>query len=471
MPSDDERSLPPVRVPLTLMQQEMWDWLERWPRSQELFNDTIRITFPGPFDADVVRRVVEFLVARHEPLRTTLHRDENGTTYQSIAPQLDLDLKVVDLTALPPGEREVELERLVAAQHAEPIDITAGPLFHASVIRTGDAEAVLALTLEHIISDQTTDSILYAELQDVYTALAQGREPTLPSLPIQYADFAIWQAQWLTEERLRAGVLYWRNQLRGMPLDVALPCDRTREPDGDKRTACVDFFIRPEVQAALERLARDTRSTLFIVSVAAVQSLLFQYTEEPDVALLTTFHGRDRPELEGLVGMFAGVALLRGDLSGDPSFEDVIEGAKAAVLGMIEHHYVPFDMVVEALVADLRAQGVEETPQAPVSVEFFHAAEGPLRSGMSLVVRRPERERHLSADSTDVHDTLNPLAFRIFGGAEMWGRVSYHEAVFDRGTIERLVCELKALLSAVALDPGARLSSLPPVDRRVRTAS
>ncbi|HEX2699953.1 MAG TPA: condensation domain-containing protein [Acidimicrobiales bacterium] len=460
MGDQDDEKLPPIRVPLSLRQQEIWDWLAQWPKAAGFYNDTIRVTLAGRPSVDLVRQVLDFVVERHEPLRTTFHEDGEGT-YQSIGPTVEFDVPFVDLTSLPPAERDVELQRLLVAQNAEPLDLRTGPPFRVALYKTGDNACELAITLQHIISDQTTDSILYGELLEAHAAFARGEKPDLPTLPIQFADFAIWERQWLTEDRLREGCDYWRAQLRGMPLDVDLPCDRPRRHDGDKRTSGIDFFVPPDVHAGLDRLTRDTSSTLFIVFVAAAQCLLARCTGETDAVVLTTFHGRDRRELEGMMGIFAGAALLRSDLSGDPTFRQVVDRARGAVLGMLEHQFVPFDTVVDAVVADLRAQGVDAFPQVPLSIEFFHAPRGRLLSGMSLIERRPDVEGHVSAESADIDDIINPLAFRIFGGDQLWGRLSYHDAVFDQATVEHTVADFKALLSVVSVDPGVRLSALP----------
>ncbi len=448
-----------IRVPLSLRQEEMWDWLERWPQSKNLFNETIRLTLRVKTSPDLARQVIEYLVERHEPLRTTFRKDELGA-YQSIAPSVPVTLSVESLADVRPEEREAELLRRVSAHDRQPIDVSEGPVFRATLFEVDDQASELVLTVSHIISDQTTDSILYAEMRAVYEALVADSTPDLPPLPLQFADYAIWERQWLDDDYLAGGCRYWCEALKGMPLDLPLPYDRPKTPDGDKQTRGIDFFVPEDVRDALERLTRETRSTFFILVVAAVQALLVSATGQTDVVVLTTFHGRDRPELAGVMGIFAGVGLLRCDLDGDPTFVQVVERARRAVLGMLEHHYVPFDRVVSALIDDLRKEGVEAVPQVPVSVEFFHTTQDGAQAGMLLTEPRPAVEGHVSPGSPGLYDTINPLAFRLFGGDGLWGRLSYHDAVFDRSTAERFVDDFKLLLAAAANDPDLRLSHL-----------
>ena len=450
----------PIRVPLSLRQEEMWEWLVRWPQSKHLFNETVRTTLPGGTPPELARRTIEYLVDRHEPLRTTFRIDDEGT-YQSIATSVPVELPVVRLAGGRREDLEAELRDRVRAHDTEPIDTGRQPIFRATLFEMGDDASELVLTIPHLISDQTTDSILCVEMRTVFEALAAGALPQLPALPLQFADYAIWEREWLTEQYIRQGCHYWSEMLRGMPLDMHLPYDRPKSPDGDKTTSGIDFLLPTEVHDGLDRLAKETRSTFFILSVAAVQALLARATGQTDVVVLTTFHGRDRPELERVMGFFAGAALLRSNLEGDPTFVQVIERARRAVLGMLEHHYVPFDRVVAALVDDLRGEGTDVVPQVPVSVEFFHTSADLEQVGMSSLESRPAVEGPTSSASPGLYDTLNPLAFRLFGGDGSWGRISYHDAVFDRSTVERLTADFKLLLAVVADDPDIRLSRLP----------
>jgi non-ribosomal peptide synthetase component F len=256
-----------------------------------------------------------------------------------------------------------------------------------------------------------------------------------------------------------------------MPLDIPLPHDRPPSPTGSKSTSAVDFSIPADVTAAITDLCRRSRSTTYILTVAAVQALVALYTGRSDIVLLTTVNRRDRPELQGVVGPIANGALLRSDLSGDPSFAEVVRRARAAVLAMFEHKHLPLEHIVDQLRAHLLAAGVEQHPQVPVSVEFFQVPTGPSPSDRPLDGGPPAAERHVSAGSTDVKDIFNPLAIRLFADDDrLWGRLAYHDAVFDRATAERLVAELKALLEAVAHDETLRLSELPPVSSAQRYA-
>ncbi|HEX2699957.1 MAG TPA: condensation domain-containing protein [Acidimicrobiales bacterium] len=455
------------RVPLSLGQQEIWNHLQTWPAVEHLFHDTVRIPLPGPADHELASAVVDRLLRRHELLRTAFRGDEAGQPYQSIAATVVAPpVGVVDLSALAPDVREEELHRLLALQHAEPFDVSIAPLLHAGLFATGADTSLLALTIHHLVSDIATEGILAADITELHRALASGDEPELPPLPLQYADFAVWQRRLVAERGVDAERNWWLRTLDGMPLDIPLPHDRPPSPTTSKRTSCVEFVVPADVHASMQRICREERSTLFIVSVAAVQTLVAQYTGRTDIVVLTTLNGRDRHELERIVGPIANGALLRADLSGDPSFLEIVQRSRAAVLAVFEHQHLPLEQVVGALRERLVAAGIEQHPQVPVSVEFFHTSQGHGQQAGSVPACPPGGQRHIGAGSAEVQDTYNPLAFRMFGdGHQMWGRLAYHEAVFDQATAERLAVEFRRLLTAVAHDPDLRISELPAVGR------
>lgn len=455
------------RVPLSLIQEEIWKFLRTWPAMERLLHDTVRIPLPGPADHQLACAVVDHLLRRHELLRTAFRGDDEGRPYQSIgATAAAPPLAVVDLTTLAPDDREEELHRLVGLQHGEPFDISTAPLLRAGLFATDAGSSVLALTTHHLVSDIATEAILAADVTELHRALSAGDEPKLPPLPLQYADFAVWQRQVVAERGVDAEREWWLRTLDGMPLDIPLPHDRPPSPTTSRRTSCFEFVLPADVHAAMQRICREERITLFIVSVAAVQTLVAQYTGRTDIVVLTSLNGRDRPELEGIVGPIANGALLRSDLAGDPSFLQVVQRARGAVLAMFEHQHLPLEQVVEALRERLVAAGIEQHPQVPVSVEFFHAGHGHGQQAGSVPACPPGGHRHIEAGSPEVKDIFNPLAFRVFGdGHRMWGRLAYHEAVFDRHTAERMAVEFERLLTAVAHDPELRISELPAVGR------
>jgi len=255
---------------------------------------------------------------------------------------------VVDLRGLPEGERESQVPALAQADLQRPFDLTQGPLMRATLLRLADAEHVLLLTLHHIISDGWSDGVFWRELAVLYQAFANGRPSPLPPLSIQYADFATWQQQWQREEVLDTPLAYWQQQLTGVSM-LQLPTDHPRPAVQTFRGARHWLTLSPTLTQALKALSQGHGVTLFMTLLAAFQTLLHRYSGQDDIAVGTLIANRHRAELEGLIGFFVNILVLRTDLSGDPSFRELLERVRAVTLGAYEHQDVPYEKVLEAL--------------------------------------------------------------------------------------------------------------------------
>lgn len=450
---------PGTRVPLSLAQEQMLG-LEMKTDRPGLYNVTAQHRLTGPVDADVVRRALAHLVSRHETLRTSFGTEPDAP-YQVVAASVPVELAVFDLGAMSPAEREQDLVRRICEQDALAFDLAAAPLFRFHLYRLDDRTCVLAATFDHMITDGTSAYVFLSELAEVYEAFAAGQAPRLRDLPVQYADFAIWQRRWLTDDRLQAQVEYWRQKLAGMPLDPAVPFDRVPVAP-TRRIASRELAVAPSAYQAIQGLAHATRSTVFIVSVAAVQSLLSRYGGLTDIVLSTTLSGRQRSELEGLIGFFAGIARIRTDLSGDPPFEDVVARARDSVLGMFEHQDVPFMRVREALFPRFGEHtGGPGHPLAalPVEFQYFHAAHDGWAPGLA-VVEQPGPDKGPS--ELFFRGQLHPLSITLLDdGRQLWGEIRYKLDFYDETTVEALAGDLVRLIDAVTGDPRLRLSQLP----------
>ncbi|MDQ4132559.1 MAG: amino acid adenylation domain-containing protein [Actinomycetota bacterium] len=441
---------PGTRIPLGLAQEQMWR-LEVKAVPQGLYNITALHRFSEPVDRSALRRAVALVTERHETLRTGFLTD-SGQPSQEVAETVTVELPVVDLTDVPDGEQERELQRLVAAQDAEPFELSTPPLLRSRLYDLGPA-AVLALTLDHLICDGTSAYILLGEVTAAYDAVVAGRTPDLPPLEIQFADFALWQRATVTQERLQTQLDYWMQKLDGMPLGPAVPFDhRPEKPTRRIRQRTV--VVPPAVYEALERVARTTQSTMFVVCVAAVDALLSRAGGVTDVVLSTTLSGRQRREVEGLIGMFAGISRLRTDLSSDPTFSEIVLRARETVWGMFEHQDIPFMEVRRALVPGFPTADVEVAAVLPNELGYFRVAhqEGARGAG---IVERP-------ADELFFRGQLHPLSVTFLDdGRTLWIELSHKLDWYDDATVERLAGGLERLLAAVSRDPGLRLSALP----------
>ncbi len=301
-------------------------------------------------------------------------------------------------------------------------------------------------------------------MMTAYEAARRGDPPRLPALPVQYADFAVWQRRWLIDDRLEAQFEYWTDKLAGMPSGPALPFDHV--PDTmTRRIARRHFSVPQSVYCRAEALARSEQATLFVICVGAVSALLSRLGDTTDVVLSTTLSGRQRNELENVIGMFAGVARIRTGLDGDPTFTEVVSRARETVLGLFDHQDVPFMWVRDALFPDFPkgVSGVQLAEILPVEILYFHASHDHWAPG-SAVVGRPGPEP--PADDVYVRGQLIPLNITFYDdGTQMWGHISYKLDFYDPETVDRLAAGLEKLLAAAADHPTLRLSELPPPSR------
>lgn len=460
-----ERAAPPLQpqprdpgqhVPLTLSQQQMWR-LETTADPPGLFNVTAMRRFPGTVDEAALRSALAHLLDRHEPLRTSFGVLD-GAPHQMVAPAVSVELDVVDLSGTPAVARDAEVHRLVGVRDAHPFDLGVAPLVRACLYRLGEDGAVLAATFDHLVCDGTSAYVFLSELAAAYHAYAAGGQPVLRSLPVRYTDYALWQARSLAPERLEAQVEYWKRTLEGMPMGPAVPFDRVpRQPS--RRIVARPVSVAPPLYARLQSLARRTRSTVFIVTVAITQALCSRWSGATDVVFSTTLSGRQHAELDGLIGCFHGVGRIRADLTGDPPLETVVARVRERVLGLFEHSDVPFMRIRQAVQADFPAAGPALLAAAPTEFQYFHTAHDEWAPGTG-VVERPGPDK--GPDELYFRGQLHPLVVTFLDdGTQLWGELRYKVDFYDAATIERFADDLHRLLEAVTRDPSLRLAQLP----------
>jgi len=449
---------PGDRAPLSLAQAQMLE-LQLAADPPGLFNVTAQHRFSTPAAPETVAAALDVMVERHETLHTRILLEE-GSAWQVVEPPKPVELVVDDLTAVAPADLDDALRQRVSEIDAIAFDLSRAPLMRAHLIALGDQGSDLVVTFDHLVCDMTAAYIFLDELSAVYDALVAGRRPELRPVAVQYADFAIWQQAWLTEERLSAQYDYWRRKLADMPMGSVIPFDHL--PDTPtRRIGHRDFSVSVEVCAPLRRLARSTGATPFVVCVAAVEALLSRAGGKTDLVLSTTLSGRQRNELEGVMGMFAGMARIRTDLAGDPTFFETVRRARETVIGLFDHQDIPFMRVRQALFPDFPEQrSVLATAQAiPVELLYFHASHDHWAPG-SAVVEHPDADT--GADRFFVRGQMHPLSVTFFDdGSQMWGEFSYKLDFYDEATIEALAVGLERLLAAVGAEPDQRLSELP----------
>jgi hypothetical protein len=446
-----QRPSQPRYAPLSFAQERLW-FLDQFQPGTTLYNIPAAINFPGALNLTALQQSLDEIVRRHEALRTSFARHA-GQTVQVIHPPAPLPLPLTDLRRLPPSQRQPALDRLATAEAQRPFDLRRGPLLRAHLVRRHDHDHLLLLTMHHIISDGWSMGLFFRELATLYAAPAPARTSTLPPLPIQYADFAQWQRTWLQGARLTRLLAYWRAQLTGAPPALALPTDHPRPPVQSFRGATQMFSIGAAVTSGLKALAQASGVTLFMLLVAAFQTLLSRYTGQEDVVVGTPIANRNRSETEGLIGFFVNTLVLRTRLTGDPSFRRLLERVREVTLGAYEHQDLPFERLVEELQPERTlnqnplVQVVFALQNIPTWVQPSADAPPPADDAA------PPAEMSTGTSKFELTVSLGELGPNLFGAFE------YATDLFEPPTIARMIEHFKTLLADIVANPDQRLSS------------
>ncbi|MEO3746496.1 condensation domain-containing protein, partial [Plantactinospora sp. B5E13] len=324
--------------PLSFGQEALW-FIEQLSPGGSSYNVPRVYRLRGAVDLAALRAALTVVVRRHEVLRT-VYRATDGVPHQVVLPA-GVELPVTDLADLPAAQAAERAMREAAEEARRPFDLAAGPLFRARVVRLAEAEYLLCLTMHHICTDGWSLGVIAEELSEAYAALAAGREPALPELPVQFGDFAVWQREWLRGDALERRLGYWQERLAGVPA-LELPADRPRPPVPSFSAEAFTDRRDARFCARLRAFAQEHGVSLFVVLAAAVKVVLSRYSGQDDVAVGATVLGRDEPELERLVGYFTNLVVLRTDLSGDPSFVELLGRVRDVTLGAYDNE-VPFE--------------------------------------------------------------------------------------------------------------------------------
>ncbi|MBV9774031.1 MAG: amino acid adenylation domain-containing protein, partial [Gemmatimonadetes bacterium] len=426
-------------LPLSFAQQRLW-LIDRLDPGTAAYNIPFALRLRGGLDVSVLRRALTEIVRRHETLRTVF-AEVDGAAVQVVREPAPVPLPTVDLGGLPEAERERETLRLADGAALQSFDLERGPLLRCTLLREGEGSAVVLFALHHIISDGWSTGVLTREVSELYAAYSAGRPSPLPELRIQYADFAVWQREQLSGERLEAQLAYWRERLAGAPPTLELPTDHPRPLRQGTRASVVEVFVPTAVTAGLRALAQAERTTLFTVLLAGWQALLARWAGQDDVVVGSPVAGRDRVETEGLIGFFINTLVLRTDLSGTPDAGELVRRAHEAVLEARSHQEVPFERLVEELAPE---RSLQHTPIFQVLFALQNVDEGELRLG------ELEMETLPGADEVAKFDLGLNLGE---GGGTLGGALSYRAELWEAATIERMVEHFRRLLAAMVARP------------------
>ncbi|HYP22809.1 MAG TPA: amino acid adenylation domain-containing protein, partial [Actinomycetota bacterium] len=432
---------------LSFAQQRMW-FIDQIDPASSTYNVPVALRLTGRVDGARLERALNAIVERHETLRTTF-TTVRGEPRQVVADEGRVSLSVVDLAYLGDDEREEAAMKVVAEEADRPFDLAAGPLWRTTLIELGDEDHLLVICMHHIVSDGWSLGVFASELSEIYTAFVDDREPKLEPLPLQYADFAIWQREWFQGEELDRQMTYWKRHLEGAPAALDLPTDYPRPPIQTFEGASINFALPAGLSADVKELARRNGVTMFMLGLAAFTTLLHRYTGAAEVVVGTPIAGRNRSEIEGLIGFFVNTLVMRTDLSGDPTFSELTERVRDVALGAYAHQDLPFEKLVEEM----------KPPRDLSHSPLFQVAFGYQNTPA------PEFElTGLGIDLPELDDTSAKFDLTLdMGETEegLGGSLNYATALFERTTMEEMLAHLETLLRAAVADPETRLSELP----------
>lgn len=452
--SSGAEQAPQRTAPLSFAQQRLW-LIDQLEPTAWTYNVWVPRRLRGPLQIEVLQRSLDEIVARHDMLRTTF-TVLDGQPVQVVGPPQPFDLRLEDLSDHPLGEAELNATRLVTEEAHRRFDLAVGPVFRGLIVRLSPEDHVLVLAMHHIVTDAWSEVILLDELSALYNAFARGEESSLPALPVQYGDFAVWQRDRLAGDALGPDLEYWLGRLDDLPELLEVPADRRRPVERSGRGGAIDLEADAELTAGLRRVTREGRATLFMTLLTAFQVLLARQAGKDDIAVGTAMGNRARTEDEGLIGFFANTLVLRTDLSGDPSFREALRRVRETALGAYEHQNLPFEQLVSAL-------GTERSLSH--TLLFQH---------MFVFQNTPDRDLSLDGITTTAfpleHDTaMFDLTLTLSEANEvLTGSLEYTIDLYDPPTARRLVDHLQKILAGAVADPDRPISELDLLGERER---
>ncbi|MEY2396335.1 MAG: hypothetical protein QOF94_2680, partial [Acidobacteriaceae bacterium] len=434
-------------IPASFAQQRLW-FLDQLEPNNPLYNIPWTLKISGAPDAAAIENGLNLIAERHESLRTSFGTAADQPV-QIIHDSVRIPLRKIDLTGMPEAERETEARRLIGEDANRAFDLTQAPLMRVLLLRVHQDEHYLLLNIHHIISDRWSMGALSQELASIYEAVVEGKAAKLPALPVQYADYSVWQREWLKDDVLNKQLTYWKEQLKDAPPVLELPTDRPRQSTESFRGEIAYLALSRELTTKLNSFSRGNGATLFMTLLAGFQALLSRYSGQDDIVVGTGIANRNHPDLENLIGFFINTLALRTRLAGDPSFSEIVGRAKETALGAYAHQDLPFEKLVEELRPE---RSLSHNPLVQV---FFVLQNAPVEAlqlkGLTLK-QVPSGAKTVKGDMyLSMHETAEGLE----------GRLEYSTDLFYASTIERLLGHYEVLLEAAVENPELKLSELP----------
>ncbi|HVU35199.1 MAG TPA: MupA/Atu3671 family FMN-dependent luciferase-like monooxygenase [Opitutaceae bacterium] len=434
-------------IPASSSQRRLW-FLDQMEPGSPLYNIPYLVRLRGPLDARALEKALHAIIERHEVLRTNFTA-VGSEPMQFVRPAWTLDVPTTDLSSTAVGEREAELRRSTSEEARKPFNLSTDLMLRVRLYRLATNEHALMLVMHHIASDGWSMGILYRELGSAYEAFTQDRRPALPELPVQYADFAQWQHEYLQGDALKRLVDFWRKSMAGAPAVLELPADRPRPPVQSHRGGNVRLNVPAALIARLREVSQQHHVTLFMTLLAGFKILVHRYTGQTDVVIGSPLAGRDAAETEALIGCFINTLALRTNLSGDPTVTELLGRIRDVTLTAYEYRELPYEKLVEEL------QPQRNLSFDPICQVFFmlqNVPTAPLKlAGIELSVEPVYTETAKS--------DLTIWTIEHAGGLDV--TAEYNRDIFEAATIERMMGHYVTVLAGIAERPGQRISQLP----------
>jgi amino acid adenylation domain-containing protein len=463
-----QRQAPPIQcvsrdraLPLSFAQQRLW-FLHQLDPDNSAYNMPSIYRLVGSLNLTVLEQSLNAIVSRHEVLRTTFEA-VNEKPVQIILPSLRLSLPVVDLKELPEIERETAAKREAIGAIRQPFDLAQGPLLRSFVIRLREEEHWLVLVMHHTVGDLWSVDIFFQELGTLYEAFSIGNSSPLHRVSVQYADYAVWQREWLQDQVFEEDLSYWKQRLEGDLAVLELPLDRSRPPMRTFHGAWQYFLLPSHLVEALKELSKQEEVTPFVTLLAAFKTLLFRYTEQTDILVGSVISNRNRKEIRNLIGFFVNTLVMRTNLGGNPSFRELVRRVRETVLGAYTHQDLPFEVLVEELkpVRDL-----SRSPLFQVMFTFKEASGKTLSFGPGGLTASPVvYEFGTPQPGTSMFDLTVSVYWRQQPPEILF---EYNTDLFDATTISRMMGHFQTLLEGIVADPDQRISDLPLLTKAER---
>jgi len=434
-------------LPLSYAQQRLW-FIDQFEPNNPSYNMARAIRLNGKLDVEVLSRTFSEIVRRHESLRTSFPA-VNGQPLQLINEAKPVEITIVDLSSLEAEAKKTQVKVLVRQEARQPFDLSHGSLLRVKLLELAEEEHVLLLTMHHIIGDGWSMGVFIREMNALYEAYAAGTESPLPELMVQYADYAVWQREWLSGEVLEKQLTYWKEHLGGAPEMLELPTDRPRPAVQTYNGSYVGFVLPEELGQGLKTLSRQENTSLFMLLLMAFQVLLSRYSGQEDVSVGTPIANRHRVEVEELIGFFVNTLVLRTDLTGNPSFSELLKRVRETCLRAYAHQDVPFEKLVEELQPE---RSLSHTPLFQVMFALHNAP------GSALELQHLKLQPIKADTQTEMFDLTLDMTE---ANGKIQGALSYNTDLFDETSIKQMVRHFIRLLEGIVAGIERSVFELP----------